>query len=133
MEYDIHNSITGRNALDIQAIATDTTTNGEIIDTQGFESIDFHFLSGTITDGAYALVIQDGDESDLSDAANVDSELVLGDLTGFVAADDNTVIRVGTVSKKRYVRASIVSTSTTSGGTFGCVAVLGHPKVRPTS
>ena len=70
----------------------------------------------------------------MSDAADVPTDLVLGVLTGFVAADDDAAFRVGSIGKKQFQRLSIVSTGTTTGGTkFSSVAILGHPKVAPTA
>lgn len=132
MEYDLHNQVNAAMALNEAAITTDTTTVGEIIDTKDFESLEYIVSSGTITDGAYALKLEEGDDSGLSDAADVPAANILGDLVGFVAADDDTVKRVGSVGKKRYQRLSIVSTGTTTGGdSFGAVAVQGHAKSMP--
>jgi len=134
MEYDIHNNVYGEIALVVQNITTNTTTVGNIIDTSGFESLEFFITSGTITDGAYALVLEEGDDAALADAAAVPADNVLGDLTGFVAADDDTVKRVGSIGKKRYQRLSIVSTGVTTGGTnFTSTVVKGDPKSGPTA
>ena len=132
MEYDLHNNVNAAMALKEAAITTDTTTVGEIIDTKDFGSLEFIVSSGTITDGAYALKLEEGDDSGLSDAADVSADNILGDLVGFVAADDDTVKRVGSIGKKRYQRLSIVSTGTTTGGdSFGAVAAQGNPKSMP--
>ncbi len=133
-EFDLHSNVKQEVALDSQDITTDTTTVGNIIDTVGFESIEFVIQSGVITDGAYALVLEQGDDSGLSDAAVVPTDEVLGVLTGFVAADDNAAKRVGSIGKKQFQRLSIVSTGTSTGATkFSSVAVLGHPKSAPTA
>lgn len=131
MEYDLHNNVNDVHALNHQTISTNTTTVGDIIDTAGYESIEFLIQSATITDGVYTVKLEDGDDSGLSDAADVSSELVLGSLPAHVAADDNVVKRVGCISKKRYVRLSLVSTGTTTGGALGAVAVQGHPHSKP--
>lgn len=132
MEFDLHSNVKGLIALDVQDITTNTTTVGNIVDTLGFESLEYMIQSGTITDGAYAFLLEDGDDSGLSDAAAVSADETLGVLTGFVAADDDTPLRVGSISKKRFQRLSIVSTGTSSGGTnFTSHAVLGHPKSAP--
>jgi len=131
MEFDLHTTIDDRVALTSQTIATDTTTAGAIIDTAGFESLEYIVQSGTITDGAYALLLEEGDDSGLSDAAAVSADDTLGALTGFTATDDDATIRVGSIGKKRYQRLSIVSTSTTSGGVFSGIAVLGTPHTGP--
>lgn len=131
---DMHNNVFGYVALETQAITTDTTTNGEIIDTQGFESVEFVALSGTLTDGDYLPLVEDGDDASLSDAAAVSDDFLLGTEAdaAFAATDDNTVKRIGYVGHKRYVRYSVVSSSTSSGGTLSAVALLGRPRTAPT-
>jgi hypothetical protein len=131
MQRDMHNNVDDRVALNIQAISTDTTTAGAIIDTAGYESIEFIIQSATLTDGTYTAVLQDGDDSGLSDAANVASDFVLGTLPVFALTEDNVTKRVGAVPKKRYIRLSLTSASTSSGGTLGAVAVLGKPHSAP--
>jgi len=132
---DMYNNIKQLNALDIQAISTNTTTAGEIIDTQGFDSLTFIFQTGTITDGDYTVLIEEGNESDLSDAAAVSDGDLLGTEAGasFTAdTDDNKTSRIGYRGNKRYVRLNVVSANTTSGATVGAIAILGHPRVVPT-
>lgn len=132
MEKDLHSNVKQVVAKTAAAISTTTTTVGSIIDTAGYESLEYIVLSGTITDGAYALKLEQGDDSGLSDAADVPADEVLGVLTGFVAADDDTVKRVGSIGKKRYQRLSIVSTGVTTGANFfAAVGVLGDPQSGP--
>ena len=132
MERDLHSNVDDRMALNPTLIASNTTTVGNIIDSLGFESLAFIVAMGTITDGAYALLLEEGDDSGLSDAAVVSADETLGELTGFVAADDQSTKRVGSIGKKRYQRLSIVSTGVTSGvADVSAVAVLGHPKTAP--
>ena len=90
-------------------------------------------LSGTLTDGAYTITLEDGDAANLSDASTVASTSLVGSLPTFADTEDNTVKHVGYVGKKRYVRLSIVSTSTSSGGTFSAIALKGNAVNRPTS
>ena len=132
---DLKNSVISKVALNIQAISTNTTTAGAIIDTLGYESVTFVLQSGTLTDGAYTPLIEDGDNSGLSDAAAVADDFLLGTEAGaaFALTDDNTTKRIGYVGKKRYVRVSVVSTSVSSGGTLGGVCVLGSAITRPTA
>jgi len=121
-DFDLHNNCGVTSALNSQTISTDTTTNGVIIDTQGFRGVEFILQSGTITDGAYTVAMQEGDVSDLSDAATVATDEVLGSIT-FAATEDNVAKRVGYIGKKRYVRIRVVSTGTSSGGVFSGTAV----------
>lgn len=130
-EFDLHTIIDDRVALDNQEITTNTTTVGEIIDTKGFESLEFITHSGTLTDGAYAILLEEGDESDLADATVLPAADTLGALTGFALTDDDITIRVGSIGKKRFQRLSLVSTSVTTGGFFSGIAVLGTPHSGP--
>jgi hypothetical protein len=133
MEYDLHNNVFQAVALDSQDITTDTTTVGNIIDTVGFESLEYVIQSGTITDGTYTLLIEESDDSGFSGSSVVSSDETLGVLTGFVAADDDSALRVGSIGKLRFQRLSIVSASTSTGATkFSAVAIQGHPKHMPT-
>jgi hypothetical protein len=128
---DMKNNVVVSNAFDIQAIATDTTTSGDIIDTQGFDSVTFVVQSGAYTDGTYTVNIQVGDDSGLSDAADATAVELIGTEPALSAA--NGTGRVGTLTNKRYARMQIVSTSTTTGATIGGTVILGHPAIAATA
>ncbi|WP_342150239.1 hypothetical protein [Methylorubrum sp. SB2] len=132
-QFDIHNDLLARVALNTATIAASATTNGVIIDTQGFNALEFFLQVGTRTDGSFTIQLQHGDDPALADAVAVDTAKVLGNaaLTAITAA--NSVRRIGYVGNKRYVRAQVVSTSVTSGATVGVLAVLGRPNLRPTA
>jgi len=131
---DLHSQIFCANALSNATIATDTTTVGAIIDTAGYESLEFIIKSGTRTDGTFTPLIQDGDDSGLSDAAAVSDTFLVGTEAAAAITASNALGRIGYVGKKRYVRLSIVSTSVTTGCTsFGAVAVLGNCRTQPTT
>lgn len=134
MKKDLYNKILQKVAFNTQAISTDTTTNGEIIDLQGFDSATFIIQSGSLTDGTYTPLIHEGNESDLSDAGAVADADLIGteaDAT-FASTDDNKAKRIGYVGGKRYIRLSLVSASTSTGGTLSAVAVLSDADIRPT-
>ena len=134
MKKDLYNKILQKVAFNTQAISTDTTTNGEIIDLQGFDSATFIIQSGSLTDGTYTPLVHEGNESDLSDAAAVADADLIGTEAGaaFAATDDNKAKRLGYVGGKRYIRLSLVSASTSTGGTLSAVAVLSDADIRPT-
>ena len=136
MEYDSHNRMTAAIAFKLQAIVSDTTTVGEIIDTEGYESLEYLIETGTLTDGDYQVLLQEGDDSGLSDAATLPTVDTIGPLPVFDEdTDDDKILRVGSVGKKRYQRLSIVSTNFASAGVLmiGAQAVLGHAKHLPTA
>lgn len=127
---DLHHSIKVLVGLTSQTISTDTTTLGEIIDMQGFESCEFALISGTITDGAYAVTLLEDDAAGMGTATAVSSDHQLG-ASAFALADDDTAYRWGYIGKKRYVRVKIVSTATTSGGVFAGVCIQGAARTQP--
>ena len=132
MERDLHSNVDDRMALNQVVINSNTTTVGLIIDSLGYESLEFIVALGNMVDGAYALLLEEGDDSGLSDAAVVSVDETLGALTGFVATEDQSTKRVGSIGKKRYQRISIVSTGVTTGVDHAtAIAVLGHPKTAP--
>lgn len=123
------------NALEPQVIGSDTTTTGGIIDTAAFDmGVTFAVLVTAYTDGTFTLKIEDGDNSSLTDAADVStSQLVYGTLPAVSAgaAEGDIMAKEGVHSTKRYIRPSIVSTSVTTGATVQVVAILGA-EVLPT-
>lgn len=120
---DLKNDISALVAFNFQQITTDTTTAGNILDMQGYQGLTFITQAGTITDGIYTPLIQHGDESNLSDAANVADAQLIGTEALAVVDASNEITRLGYIGYKRYVRLSIVSTSTSSGGYVGAVAI----------
>ena len=127
MQRDLHNNMDERVALATQLINTDTTTAGVIIDTAGYESLEFITQAGVVTAGDITGVMQDGDDSGLSDAATVASDFTLGSL---VTLDATGVTRVGYVGKKRYVRLNGLSANS-ANLTVGIIAVLSNPHSAP--
>lgn len=124
---DTFNNLSIVNALDTQVISSDTTTDGEVIDTQGFESLTFSLKSGAYTDGTYTPVIEESDEVTFGGEENAVAD---GDLIGTEAdaalSAANTLSKIGYRGSKRYVRLTIVSASTSSGATIGASAIKGH-------
>lgn len=127
---DLHNQIDKRIALNVQAISTNTTTDGNIIDTQGFKSVEFLYFTGAYTDGSYSLLITEGDASNLSDGTSTGNSDVLTETTLAITAA-NTVKKIGYIGTKRYLRFRCVSTSVTSGATLGAICVLSDPDSSP--
>lgn len=113
---------------DYTAISTDTTTAGPIFDTKDYEMGFTAFIAAVAwTDGTYTMTIQEGDESDLSDATTVAAANLIGSYpaVGALTADGAVLGKVGVFGTKRYVRVSVVSTSTTTGATIFTGVVQG--------
>ena len=122
MRYDDKSEIKDVVAINIQAIASDTTTAGVEIDTQGFNSCTFVMQTGAVTAGDATLLIQDSDTSG-SGYANVDDDFLSGTEASTKLDTANTVSSIGYVGKKRYVKASVV-TDNSADLTVGAVALL---------
>ena len=121
-------------ALAPQAISSDTTTDGAAIDLRGYDSCLFALHAGTLTDGTYTPVIEEsatgtftGEETAVADADLTNTEAN----TAMAATDDNTVKTIGYIGVKDYVRFTLTSASTSTGGTLGCLAILGHSEQKP--
>jgi len=110
-------------ALNTQLIQTDTTTNGVILDTQGFEAVTFVMQVGVVTAGDVTMLIRDGDNSGLSDVANVADDFLIGLETATLLDTSNTVSEIGYVGKQRFVRSSAV-TDTSADLTVGITAIM---------
>jgi len=132
MEMDLTSRIGPAVALDLQEITSNTTTVGNILDSLGFESLDLTIIAGAITDGDYVAKVEHGDESNLSDAADVDALDLIGSLPVFADSEDDTAKHVGYRGKKQFVRLSLVSTNVSSGAFFTGAGILGHSKSSPT-
>lgn len=130
---DLHSNINAVLALKHTAISANGATNGEIIDTLGFGSVEFIIQSGALTDGTYTPSITVGDASDLSDGASATK--FLGTVAGatFASTDDDKVKRIGYSGHRRYVRLTITAASVTTGGAMMATAVLGHALSGPQS
>lgn len=118
---------------DYTVISTNTTTAGPIFDTAEFELGFSAFISAVAwTDGTYTMLIQEGNESDLSDAVTIPTDKLIGSLPAVSAAtaDGAELGKVGIHSNLRYVRVSVVSTGTTTGATI-YTGVIKHAENLP--
>jgi hypothetical protein len=117
---DLHNVISAAVAVDTTAISADGNTAGNIIDMADTLAIEFVLQTGAVTAGNVTMLVEEGDESDLSDAATVPATNLLGTAATVTAA--NTIDRVGYLKRRRYVRVTLVAAGT-ANLTAGVVAV----------
>lgn len=111
-------------------INSNTTTNGNIIDTADFDGgINFTLNCGLRTDGVFTPKIEESDSSIFATSNEViDDMLVKQDFSSNVTPEtqavlntNNSVSKIGVVGSKRYVRLSIVSTIVTTGATLSAI------------
>jgi len=134
-EYDLHSNVknlTSHAPIDI----TTTSPVGAVIDTKGFESIEFIIQSGTLNAGTFVPLLEESDDASFSvGVTTVTTEQTLGDTTiGFDGSDvlhDNETIRIGSIGKKRYQRLTIVAAGSSGANFFSAAVVLGNPHSSP--
>jgi len=133
---DLHNHIEVRRAISPVSVADDTAQVGQIIDLSGFDSTEFLIATGSIADSnaTFAVLLEEGDNSGLSDAAAVaDADLIGTEaLAGFQFDDDNEVRKLGYKGGKRYVRLTITPAGNASAALLAAVVVLGNAMKAPT-
>lgn len=131
---EIHNGVLQSRALTVTSITSATTTNGDTIDTAGFEALEFLLISTAlaVTSGGFAVKLQHGDLANASDMADVDADEMLGS-ADFGDADDNVAKRIGYIGKRRYVRVVITSTGTSISGSIGAIALRAKAHHKPTA
>jgi hypothetical protein len=135
---DIHNKLHFVPLITpIAARTDDTAIVSAIIDTKGYEAVELVLVTGTNTDAdaTFTTLVEDGDNSGLSDAAAVaDAQLVGTEAAAsFTFADDGECRKIGYVGGKRYVRLTVTPSGNGAGNIFiAGVAVLGRPQSGPT-
>lgn len=134
---DLHNNINPIRAISPVSVADNTAQVSQIIDRRGYNSLEFVIATGSIADAdaTFAVLVEDGDDSGLSDAAAVADADLLGTeaLAGFQFDDDNETRKIGYIGSKRYVRLTITPSGNASDALLSAVAVLGNPNLAPTS
>ncbi|MCK9326403.1 MAG: hypothetical protein M0P69_13000 [Bacteroidales bacterium] len=133
---DLHNNIKVSKGIAPYDHATgDAAVSTEIIDTQGYGSLEFLIATGSLADddATFTVLVQHGDDSALGDAASVDDVDLLGTEAGasFVFSDDNSVFKIGYTGDKRYVRLTITPDGNTGAALLCVVVVQGHPDNTP--
>lgn len=119
------------------AVVDDTAQVSAIIDRRGFDSLTFEFLTGNNADvdATFTVLVEDGDQADLSDAAAVADDQLVGTeaLAGWTYADDNEPRKIGYIGDKRYVRVTVTPANNTGNLFLAILARLGCPDIRPTA
>lgn len=135
---DLHNNIHVARGISGAAAGTDNTAIvSQVIDTQGYEAVEFLLNIGANTDAnaTFTVLVEDSDASGSGFAA-VDDKFLLGTetLAGFDFADDNEVRKIGYVGPKRYVRVTVTPAGNDSGNIFvSGVWLLGHARSKPSA
>lgn len=134
---DLMSNIDPRVALAPVVVTDNTAQVCSIIDGQGFDSMTYIIATGTLADAdaTFAVLLEEGDASNLSDAAAVaDADLVGTEaLAGFTFAADAKTRKLGYRGTKRYTRMTITPSGNSGNAPLAVVAIAGHPQHAPTA
>lgn len=137
MTNDLHNNIAPKRVISPVSVADTTAQVGQIIDHQGYGSAEYIIAIGSVADAdaTFTVLLEEGDNSALSDAAAVADADLLGTeaLAGFQFDDDNEVRKLGYKGTKRYTRLTITPVANASAALLSAVVILGNPSVLPTA
>lgn len=132
---DLHNNVKVSRAISPTRVADNTALVGEIIDKQGFDSLEYLIAYGTLADAAatFVTLLEHGDDSGLSDAAAVPDADLLGSETTVDQDADDTVQKLGYVGDKRFTRLTITPADNATAADISAVAVQSNADERPVS
>ena len=119
------------------SVSDNTAQVGQIIDTRDHDSLTYIISAGSLADAdaTFTVLVEEGDDSGLSDAAAVaDAELVGTEaLASFQFDDDDKVFKIGYVGNKRYNRLTIQPANNTGSAHVCVTGILGHAHSTPTA
>lgn len=135
---DIHNEINPVKPAVITITNADTPVVSGIVDTQGYDALEFLIATGTLTDATatFAVLVEEGAAANLSDAAAVaDADLLgLETTAGFTFALDLGCRKIGYIGSKRYVRCTVTPSGNDAGAApIAIIGLLGLPMRAPTA
>lgn len=134
---DGHNVIDVKRVISPVSVSDDTAQVGQIIDRQGFGTVEYVIATGSIADSnaTFAVLLEESDDSGMSGATAVADADLLGTeaLAGFQFDDDNECRKLGYKGHKRYTRLTITPSGNASAALLSAVAILGRPANMPTT
>ena len=135
---DLHNNIHLKRGISpAAAVADNTPFVSQIADLAGYDAAEFAILTGALADAdaTFTTLVEHGEAANLSDAAAVPDDQLLGLETqaSFLFSDDDKVFKIGLRTSKRYARVTITPAANTGNAFVAGVWILGRPRNRPTS
>jgi len=140
--FDLHAKV--RTVVGVAPVAVGTTGTGQvgkIIDTQGYDGVEFLLAYGSVTatTAVFTVLVKEGDVTgtmtSVADADLLGTELLAGlaaAATRTSAVSKNVTKRIGYSGAKRYVQCGVKST-TTAGTPVSITALLHQANVAPTA
>jgi hypothetical protein len=136
MRHDLHNNIQVLSVFDpIDLGSGNTAKVGEIIDCQDAGAVEYLIQTGSLSDAdaTFTVLVEEGDNSALSDAATVAATDLLGTAAGasFIFSDDNKIAKIGYIGSKRYTRLTVTPANNTGVVLISACAILGSLRAAP--
>jgi hypothetical protein len=118
----------------IESVIRTATVVGAIIDTKGYESLEYIItVDDALVGGGFTALLEEDDAAGFGSSSVLPAAERLGALPVTIATDTDKVLRVGVIGKKRYSRLTLTETGTVSGGLIGAIAIQQHPRNAPTA
>lgn len=134
---DLHNNIkASRGISPAAAVTNDTAFVSQILNTANFGSHEFVGQFGAVADAdvTFTVLVEHGDQANLSDAAAVPDEHLLGiEAMGLNFNSDDKTFKIGYIGPKQYVRVTITPANNTGNVFLAGVWIQGSPRVYPQS
>lgn len=130
--FDDSSSIDPVLIIPIIDVTDNTPQVGPITDTNDFGSFTYYISTTTLADGdaTFAVTFRHGDASNLSDGTPVSTDDLVGN-ADFDFNDDNSVLHVGYVGKKRFVEMTITPSNNSGNAIFTAMLAKGRPVTAP--
>ena len=122
------------------SVADNTAQVGQIIDHRGFDAALYTILTGSLADAdaTFAVLLEEGDAANLSDAAAVaDADMISQGSAApetdaaFTFTHDDEVRKLGYRGSKRYTRLTITPAANASAALLAACCHLSHAAQQP--
>ncbi len=136
---DAHSNIKVKRALSPVAAAPtgNTALVTEILDTSLFFGNELVIALGSIADvdATFVVLMEEGDNSALSDAAAVADSDLLGTEAGaaYLFSDDDKTVKIGYRGRKQYIRCTITPSANTGNHCIAALWIQSSPRTQPQS
>lgn len=131
---DLFDNIKALTCVTPTRVTDNTAQVGAIIDRQGFRSL-VYLVDANIpdSDATVTPLLEEGDNSSLSDNSAVDDADLLGTESAatYAASQDGVVMKLGYRGRKRYTRLTLTPGANTGNLDICAIAVLGNPEQAP--
>lgn len=133
---ELHNNLKFSRAISPAAAITDNTAYvSQILDIANFNDNELVLQIGALADAdaTFVVLMEEGNVSNLSDAAAVADADLLGTEAGasFQFDDDNETRKIGYIGNKRYIRATVTPANNTGNAFLSGTWVQGGARKQP--